>query len=354
MGQLALRARYLVHRTRRIRFANLLEFARQVRPVSAAPVPVIIADMLWCALRYEMGFRDYAVWDIRTLSGRERATWMTHPKSYRLTATLDDRAASARLSDKSRFYAEFDDVLGREWLDLRSADAERLADLLRRHPRLVAKPVDGTGGSDVTVVSTTGVTDVLAFRDELVASGRVLIEGLIVQHEDLGALYRDSINTVRLITYLAPGDRFHLIAAVLRIGNGGVIDNFAGGGMFTLLDDSGVALYPGVDKNSRVYPVHPISGASIAGFAIPCFAEAVELVETLSRRIPEVPYIGWDVAITNDGPVIIEANHNSSVFQMKPSVSGIRTGLLGRYRDAIGSEIVDSRRGRRQSRIAFR
>jgi hypothetical protein len=67
------------------------------------------------------------------------------------------------------------------------------------------------------------------------------------------------------------------------------------------------------------------------------------MVEAASRRLPTVPYVGWDVAITPTGPALIEANHNSSVFQMKPSVSGVRTGLLARYRDAVGSGVLDRR-----------
>lgn len=343
MGQLALRARYLIHRAGRLRPGNLVEFAGQVRPVSRAPIPVIVADMLWCSLRYEMGFRDYAVWDIRLLTGRERSTWMTHPKSFRLTRTLNDPAASRRVSDKARFSTEFADALGRDWLDLRTADAAALARFLGDHERFVAKPLDGTGGSGVEVRSSPGPADASALREELLGSGHVLVEALIVQHPDLAALYPDSVNTVRLITYLAPDGRFHVIAGVLRIGNGGVIDNFAGGGMFTLLGDDGTSLYPGVDKNSNVYPVHPATGTAIAGFRVPRYAEAVALVERLARRIPEVPYLGWDVAITPTGPAVIEANHNSSVFQMKPSVSGIRTGMLDRYRTAIGADVVDSR-----------
>lgn len=343
MGQLALRARYLVHRARRLRPGNLVEFARQVRPVSRAPIPVIVADMLWCSARYEMGFRDYAVWDIRILDRRERATWMTHPKSFRLTRTLNDRAASARVSDKAMFYADFADALGREWLDLRTADAAAFQAFLERNDRFVTKPLEGSGGQDVEIRSRNGA-DAAALREELLRSGHALVEALLRQHADLAGLYPDSINTVRLITYLAPDGTFSVIAGVLRIGNGGVIDNFAGGGMFTLLDDDGVALYPAVDKNSNVYPAHPVTGARIAGFRVPGYAEAVALVERLARRIPRVPYLGWDVVITPDGPAVIEANHNSSVFQMKPSVSGVRTGLLGRYRDAIGADVVDAGR----------
>ena len=60
------------------------------------------------------------------------------------------------------------------------------------------------------------------------------------------------------------------------------------------------------------------------------------MTEALARRTPEAPYVGWDLAITPNGPVVIEGNHNSSVFQPKPSASGVRTGLLPTYQAAVG------------------
>ena len=339
MGQAAVRLRYLLGRAGKLSPANLREFTEDVHRISHAPTPVIIADMLWCAVRYDMGFRDYAVWDIRLLRGRERATWMTHPKSYRITKMLNDPAARPLVEDKPRFYREFADDIHREWLDLTVADAAQTRAFLSRHEHIIAKPANGFGGGGIDRVVVDAVGDVDAWRRAQLDRGQTLIEEVLPQHPDLAAVYPDSVNTVRLITFLDPRGDFHVIAAVLRIGNGGVIDNFAGGGMFTMLDDSGVALYPGVDKQSNVYPTHPITGVRIAGIRVPMYADALDMVERMSRRLPQIPYLGWDVAITPNGPAVIEANHNSSVFQMKPTVSGVRTGLLGRYRAATGLKL---------------
>lgn len=344
MSQRSLRVRYLLQRARRLSLGNVTEFAGQVKKVSRAPLPVIIADMLWSSVRYEMGFRDYAVWDIRLLNGRERRTWMTHPKAIRLNNTLNGPDSAALLGDKPRFYRDFADMIGREWVDAATATDQELVDFLARHPRVLVKPALGEGGRGITTFTADEITDVATWRATLVAENRTLVEEILPQHEDLARLYPGSVNTLRLITYRRQDGSFHLIASVLRIGNGGVIDNFAGGGMFTMVDDHGTAQWAGVDKNSNVFTRHPVTDVEIAGFQVPLFAEAVAMVEEASRRLPTVPYVGWDVAITPEGPALIEANHNSSVFQMKPSVSGIRTGLLHRYRDAIGPGILERRR----------
>ncbi len=334
MGRATVRLRYLARRARKLRPGNLVEFARQAQRVSKAPLPVIIVDMLWCSLKYDMGFRDYAVWDIRLLNAKERATWMTHPKSFRITRMHNTPEGRAKLEDKRRFAREYADLLGRETIDLRDVDDSELAAFLARHRKVLAKPVEGHGGGNITLYEN--VTDAAAFRAEVTAAGQSTIDEFIVQHPAMSALYPDAVNTVRMITFLDKRGTVHLLAAVLRIGNGDVIDNFASGGMFTMLDSDGVALYPGVDKQSNVYAEHPVTRTPIVGFRVPMYDRVWSLTQELARRTPEAPYVGWDLAITPDGPVVIEGNHNSSVFQPKPSASGVRTGLLPVYQRAVG------------------
>ncbi len=300
--------------------------------------------MLWCSVRYEMGFRDYVVWDIRVLKARERATWMTHPKAFRLNKTLNGPDSRIILGDKARFLTDFADLVRREWIDAGDAGVDELTAFLGRHPRVIAKPAAGEGGAGIAIFDTADIDDVAAWKAERIEKDQTLLEQVLSQHDDLNAIYPDSVNTVRMITYRDPQDELHVIASVLRIGNGAVIDNFASGGMFTMLDDDGVALYPGVDKQSNIYPQHPVTGAAIEGVRVPFYPEVVAMIADAAKRLPTVPYVGWDIAVTPNGPALIEANHNSSVFQMKPSASGIRTGLLYRYRDAIGADIVDNRR----------
>ena len=54
--------------------------------------------------------------------------------------------------------------------------------------------------------------------------------------------------------------------------------------------------------------VHPVTGVAFKGFQIPFWVETIEMMK---KAVPEASYIsniGWDVAITNSGPVIVEAN----------------------------------------------
>ena len=58
------------------------------------------------------------------------------------------------------------------------------------------------------------------------------------------------------------------------------------------------------------------------------------------KRIPQVRYIGWDIAFTNNGPVMVEGNEYPGYglvqhFKLKDS----KTGHLKEIKDVIGEEI---------------
>ena len=60
--------------------------------------------------------------------------------------------------------------------------------------------------------------------------------------------------------------------------------------------------------------------------------EAVELVKKAAEVVPQVGYVGWDVGISENGPVIIEGNSFPGVFQKRASLSKDKTGIIPKYR----------------------
>jgi hypothetical protein len=70
---------------------------------------------------------------------------------------------------------------------------------------------------------------------------------------------------------------------------------------------NGKMKFPPADLEN-VYRNHPETGKTIQGFKIPYWEEMIELVEKASKVVSEVGYIGWDVAITPNGPILIEGN----------------------------------------------
>jgi len=83
----------------------------------------------------------------------------------------------------------------------------------------------------------------------------------------------------------------------------------------------------------------PGTDTSFIGFKLPYWSEVKELALRAAAAFPGVRSIGWDIAISEQGPVLIEGNTGWSkdLIQM-PTTKGLMTGefktlceaLLGR------------------------
>lgn len=329
------RLRYLAGRVRAFNPDNLTRIARRVADRGGRSRLAITIDMLWSSVRHEVNFQDYAEWDFHTLTRRERATYMTSAKSNHLSQRWNSAEHRQLFADKAQFCVRFSAHLGREVIDLRSVSPEELAAFLARHPRVVAKVADSLGGDGIEVYSSSDVADPEAFRAARLAGRQVLLEEFLTQHPEMTALNPTSVNTLRVVTFLGDDGTVHRLVHVLRIGNGGDVDNFKAGGMYTVLEENGVAQHPAIDGDDHVYDVHPLSGTSIVGFRVPNWEALQSLVDAVAREVPEIRYVGWDFAVTPTGAAVIEGNYNTGVFQLKPSVTGVREGLLPLYRSVM-------------------
>lgn len=143
--------------------------------------------------------------------------------------------------------------------------------------------------------------------------GSYLLQERITQHTGLARLHPESINTIRLVTFNNNG-HVELFFAAIRIGtNKRNVDNWNAGGIAVAVDmPTGRLRDYGVQKScyGKRAHIHPDTGITFAGYQIPFFKEAVEMVSSAHRYIYGMHSIGWDVAITPDGPLLIEANED--------------------------------------------
>jgi hypothetical protein len=179
------------------------------------------------------------------------------------------------------------------------------------------KPLGGTQGDGAFALRIEAGSlyardrriSVSELRDRL--DDRYVLQERIRQHEIVSALHPNSVNTVRLVTFVN-GSTIELFSAAMRIGTRGRnVDNWAAGGVIVGIDAEhgelrGEAFHkPGY--GGRVQR-HPDSGIAFDGFEIPYFAESVMLVSRLHGYLRDIHSVGWDVAITPEGPTIIEGN----------------------------------------------
>ncbi|HEX5857449.1 MAG TPA: sugar-transfer associated ATP-grasp domain-containing protein [Microbacterium sp.] len=332
---LAPRFRYLIERARRIDAGSVIERAKEASAQHGKAVPVVVADMLWSAARHNVGFQDYIDYDFAILDRDERATYMTHPVSNQISQRYAHPDYRHIFHDKIEFDRAFDPYLRREWMVIEEGNADELRSFVERQGTVIVKTPMGQAGSGVFRYHAADVEDWAEFHRTLLAQGRLLVEEVIRQHADLSAVCPGTVNTTR-ITAFFDGERTHILAIAQKFGRGEVSDQMSFGGFYTMLDDGGHAVGPGYDSHGHVHEKHPDSGFVIADFQLPMMDEVRAFIDQVARVVPQVQYVGWDVVVTPNGPVLVEGNWGAGVYENKPSVTGIRTGHKPRYREAIG------------------
>ena len=140
---------------------------------------------------------------------------------------------------------------------------------------------------------------------------RYLIQMKVIQHREINRLHADSVNTMRIVSVNNNGV-VNLFSSFFRVGvNGSNVDNTSCGGLVVnIINDSGqlnsLAFYmPGHGTTTKF---HPNSNILFSEFIIPHYKEAVSQVLQFHNFLPQIHSIGWDVAITENGPCIIEGN----------------------------------------------
>ena len=91
------------------------------------------------------------------------------------------------------------------------------------------------------------------------------------------------------------------------------------------------------DDYFNVYDEHPDTHIRFVGYQLPMIPEAIALAKRAAREIPQMRHVGWDVAITPDGPAIIEGNEypGTDLCQLAPHYPE-KTGLWPYYKKILG------------------
>lgn len=188
----------------------------------------------------------------------------------------------------------------------------------------VIKATEGSHGDDVWVVERidyepadcilhlfNGNTRKLS---TVLTDKPLLFESLIRQTEQLSALNPSSVNTVRFMTTLYPNGEAKLIATFIKIGRAGsCVDNAGTGGNVDACVDTETGelkyaiRYDGEHQYTDI-TVHPDTQVSVNGMIIEHWDEVKRDVLKFQQAFPYIKAAGWDIAITDQGPVVVEVN----------------------------------------------
>ena len=131
-------------------------------------------------------------------------------------------------------------------------------------------------------------------------------------------------------------------AARMAIGANHVVDNLHAGGIAAAVDvQTGIlsrASNLGADASLGWLDRHPVTGARIAGTRLPMWDDVREFALRAHRGFSDRVLIGWDIAITPDGPVMVEGNGSPDLDIMQRFVPAALVQLRNDRPDAfVGS-----------------
>lgn len=155
-------------------------------------------------------------------------------------------------------------------------------------------------------------------KDELLSNvlGRhpLLFEGLVQQTGQFSQMNESSVNTIRFMTTLYPDGEARIIATFIKIGRAGkCVDNAGDGGNVDVCVDTETGKikyaiqYDGWRKIKDI-ECHPDSGNQLNGIVIENWEKIKAEVIKFQQAFPYCKAAGWDIAITDEGPVVIEVN----------------------------------------------
>lgn len=315
-------------------FKKMFKIVKKVSEKNGNSYLYTLFDVIISGFIYGAGYYDYQEFEFYNLNKNLRKTYLTRLKNYEIIKKYNDQSLIYKFDDKVIFNNLFKDYIKRDFIIINKDNFKEFEKFVKKHNIFIAKPIIGEGGFGVEKYQTNKKTNLHKLFKNLINNSQLLIEEYIIQHNEINKLYEKSVNTLRLFTFY-DGKSSHVLNSVFKIGNGGVTDNFSSGSMYTFVDDNGKVIVPAIDQNDNIFSVHPITKEKIVGFVVPMFKEASNLVKEASKVVPEVKYIGWDVAITSKGPVIIEGNSFPGVFQIKPSLSEKKEGLIPKYQKVM-------------------
>lgn len=176
--------------------------------------------------------------------------------------------------------------------------------------RFVIKPSVGSGkGSDVRFFNGSEMTPKEVRQLFLQYNGRnFIVQEKVKQHKCISAIYPNSLNTLRILTFLYKNE-VHILSVNLRIGSGdSEIDNISQGGFACQVNMDGRLSPLAVTRMGLWVDKHP-SGTVFADVVIPGFDKLIKTVKEAAFKISHFKIIGWDFAIDEEGdPIFIEYN----------------------------------------------
>ena len=265
----------------------------------------IYIDFLHCKCRFHCRRDEYFLLKYYVYRDWYRKYFLTYWQRPHYWAYINKNRLTL---SKMFMYGRLKEYYGRELFALNEHTAEEFADFVKKTGKVFVKPDRGSCGLGASVLEYVDDATCKQKYEELVKDD-MICEEYIRQCKELDELCPTSINSCRIMT-LRDKTETKVLAATIKMSKGeSFVDNMYANGIGAAVDvKTGVVTTVGRDYEDNVYIYHPMTGKIIPGIQLPFWQETLYIVKKAHEAFPESAVLGWDIAFTPDGPIIIETN----------------------------------------------
>ncbi len=322
------KSNYLFKRVMMMNYKGFFKTIKEIHQKTNKKSLVIFFDIVSCGLKYQAGYRDYNLFEMYNMNNFERKTIITRGINNEFIKKYNSKKYEKYFQNKAEFNKMFNKYLNYDWLEIKKNNKKEFKEFCQNHPQIIAKPSNKYMDKEIMLIDTTQ-ENINDLYNRLLKNNLTIIEEQITECNKLQVLHQESLNTIRVVTLL--GD---VVVAFLKIGtNHNSVDSFNHDGLIAPIEiDTGVIKYPAVDRNNNLYEKHPLTNKPIVDLKIPKWKEIKEICEITALEIPQVGYIGWDIAVGKDKCYLLGANcyPRYDIYQL-PAHRENNVGLLPKF-----------------------
>ena len=291
----------------------------------------IAYEMLFFDIAYGFLPEEYVCFELEGRTAEDIRSFVSNKERCFAVYQMNSIYDMDLFNDKGKTFQMFGSYFKRDAVYISKRDSRTaFLDFIGKHPVFVRKNVYESLGRSVELVDsrTCGKTADELFAEYL-KEGPVILEERVVQSDIMAALNASSVNTIRCIT-IRTKNGVEEPFFFMKIGRAGsFVDNGGAGGIRVgIAGDTGILCTDGYDETNNRYQTHPDSGITIKGYQLPDWNSLKELCREIASKVERIRYIGWDLAHTNNGWVIIEGNCRSQMIGPQTVFKrGIRTEI---------------------------
>lgn len=286
----------------------------------------IVRDMIYSLHRFGCEFNEYFIYEFYRLNTEARDSFICSKNRWKYYLYFNKTRNNPIFDDKNQTYLKFADYIHRKYCCVMSVVDKQKFELFESEvSSYLIKPMGGSGGRGV-IIAKRGEYSI----DELTKTypDGLLAEEIIHNHDVLTKVNESSLNTIRVAT-VKSDNKVDIVFAFIRFGReGSVVDNgFRGGIMCNIDIETGIITSTSTEKGQK-YIVHPDSKQTIIGLKVPNWERVKQMAKQLASVVPDCRLVGWDIAVTNDDVLMIEANCKSEFIGPQMSTArGIKSTI---------------------------